>query len=267
MEVDLRRAIGQDEFVLNYQPLIDLKTNRISACEALVRWRHPSRGMVSPAEFIPLAEEISLIVQLGDWVLKQACKEAAAWPSDIIVAVNVSAVQFRNGRIFSAVQDALALSGLPSSRLELEITETVMLAESDSTISTLHSLRDLGVRIAMDDFGTGYSSLSYLRSFPFDKIKIDQEFIRDLTADNDSGAIIRAIIGLGTTLGMKITAEGVETQEQLACLRAEGCHEVQGYLFSRPLPALEIKAMIARDRGEPEASDTLPGHAPSMVLA
>jgi diguanylate cyclase (GGDEF)-like protein len=267
MEVDLRRAIGQDEFVLNYQPLIDLKTNRISACEALVRWRHPSRGMVSPAEFIPLAEEISLIVQLGDWVLKQACKEAAAWPSDIIVAVNVSAVQFRNGRIFSAVQDALALSGLPSSRLELEITETVMLAESDSTISTLHSLRDLGVRIAMDDFGTGYSSLSYLRSFPFDKIKIDQEFIRDLTADNDSGAIIRAIIGLGTTLGMKITAEGVETQEQLACLRAEGCHEVQGYLFSRPLPAPEIKAMIARDRGEPVPAAAVAGQATSMVLA
>ena len=268
MEVDLRRAIEQDEFLLHFQPLVDLKSNRISAFEALLRWRHPTRGLVSPAEFIPLAEEISLIVQLGDWVLKQACKEAASWPDDIIVAVNVSAVQFRNGHIVTAVRNALALSGLPSSRLELEITETVLLAESAATISTLHSLRDLGVRIAMDDFGTGYSSLSYLRSFPFDKIKIDQEFVRDLSADNDSGAIVRAIIGLGTTLGMKIAAEGVETQAQLACLRTEGCHEVQGYLFSHPRPANEVQAMIGRDwRHREEDNSKMSDAAQPLSLA
>ncbi len=267
MEIDLRRAIEQDEFELHFQPLINLKSNRVSAFEALLRWRHPTRGWVSPAEFIPLAEEISLIVQLGDWVLLQACKEAASWPEDIIIAVNVSAVQFRSGRILASVQNALAISGLASSRLELEITETVLLAESEATISTLHSLRDLGVRIAMDDFGTGYSSLSYLRSFPFDKIKIDQLFIRDLSTDNDSGAIIRAIIGLGTTLGMTITAEGVETPAQLACLRAERCHEVQGYLFSRPRPAREVKAMIAGDLAGPADRSPQSADPPAMSMA
>ena len=248
MEIDLRRAIERDEFELYFQPLVDLKSNRISAFEALLRWRHPTRGLVSPAVFIPVAEEIGLIVQLGDWVLKQACKEAASWPDDVMVAVNVSAVQFRNSHIVTSVQHALSLAGLASSRLELEITESVLLAESEATLSTLHSLRDLGVRIAMDDFGTGYSSLSYLRSFPFDKIKIDQLFIRDLSADNESRAIIRAIIGLGTTLGMRIAAEGVETEAQLACLRTEGCHEGQGYLFSHPRPGREVPALIGEDR-------------------
>lgn len=271
MEIDLRRAIEQDEFVLHFQPLVDLRTNRVSAFEALLRWHHPTRGMVPPAEFIPVAEEISLIVQLGDWVLTQACKQAASWPDDILIAVNVSAVQFRNGHILTAVRDALALSGLASSRLELEITETVLLAENQATLSTLHSLRDFGVRIAMDDFGTGYSSLSYLRSFPFDKIKIDQEFVRDLSAihdaaGKDSGAIVRAMIGLGLTLGMKIAAEGVETSEQLACLRAEGCHEVQGYLFSTPRPAHEVQAMIGRDwRADGRQPD--PAQSLSLVLA
>jgi diguanylate cyclase (GGDEF)-like protein/PAS domain S-box-containing protein len=246
LELDLRRAYANSEFELYYQPLINLKANEISGFEALLRWRHPERGMISPADFIPLAEEIGLIVQIGEWVLRKACADAMAWPGDIKVAVNLSPVQFRNKGLTAAVMSALAYSRLPARRLELEITESVLLAETDSNLATLHQLREIGVHISMDDFGTGYSSLSYLRSFPFDKIKIDQSFVRELAERPDCMAIIRAVAGLGTSLGIATTAEGVETEEQLSRLRAEGCTEVQGFLFSAPRPAGEVPGMLEK---------------------
>jgi diguanylate cyclase (GGDEF)-like protein len=250
LELDLRRAVANKEFELYYQPLVDLGSDRISGVEALVRWHHPERGMVSPAEFIPLAEEIGLIVPLGEWVLREACATAVGWstgsPDGVKVAVNLSAAQFRSRNLVQAVTDALADSGLPANLLELEITESLMLEDSQTVMDILHQLRGMGVRISMDDFGTGYSSLSYLRSFPFDKIKIDQSFVRDLLEHEDSGAIVRAVVGLGNSLGMSTTAEGVETEEQLTRLREEGCKEVQGYLFSPPKPASEIAVMLAR---------------------
>ena len=250
LETDLRQAIANEEFELYYQPLVDLRSDRISGFEALIRWRHPERGMISPAEFIPLAEEMALIVPIGAWVMRQACLEAASWPEGFRIAINVSPVQFKNPGLVDCVEEALRRSGLPAHRLELEVTETVLLAENEAILATLHNLRDLGVHISMDDFGTGYSSLSYLRSFPFDKIKIDQMFIRDLATNKEASAIIRAIVGLATSLGMRITAEGVETPAQLKCLRLEGCHEVQGYLFSPPRPAADIVALIAAINGE-----------------
>jgi EAL domain-containing protein (putative c-di-GMP-specific phosphodiesterase class I) len=246
LELDLRRAYANGEFELYYQPLINLKANEISGFEALLRWRHPERGMVSPADFIPLTEEIGLIVPIGEWVLRKACADAMTWPGDIKVAVNLSPVQFRNKGLTAAVMSALAYSRLPARRLELEITESVLLAETDSNLATLHQLREIGVHISMDDFGTGYSSLSYLRSFPFDKIKIDQSFVRELAERPDCMAIIRAVAGLGTSLGIATTAEGVETEEQLLRLRAEGCTEVQGFLFSAPRPTGEVAGMLAK---------------------
>ena len=246
MEIDLRHAFAKGQFELYYQPLVDVAQDRIIAFESLLRWRHPERGMISPADFIPVAEDIGLIVGLGEWVLRQACAEAASWPSDVKVAVNLSPVQFRSRNLVQAVIGALAQSGLSPRRLELEITESVFLAETEANLATLHQLRDLGVRISMDDFGTGYSSLSYLRSFPFDKIKIDRSFVQDLAQRPDCLAIVRAITGLGRSLNITTTAEGVETQAQLDWLRAEGCNEVQGYLFSAARPADEINALLAR---------------------
>ena len=245
LERDLRKALHNREFSLAYQPLFDLKANAIAGFEALLRWRHPTRGLVSPADFIPLAEETGLIVPLGVWVLQQACLEAAAWPKPVKVAVNLSGIQLKAAGLVNTVKHALAQSGLPAKQLELEITESVLLTNSADTLATLHALRDLGVSIAMDDFGTGYSSLSYLRSFPFDKIKIDQSFIRDITEHHDSTAIIRAVVGLGRSMGMVTTAEGVETQAQLAQLRHEGCNQIQGYLLSRPIPSDEARRMLA----------------------
>ena len=245
LELDLRKAVASGEFEVFYQPIVNLAKDRISGFEALLRWNHPTRGRVSPAEFIPLAEETGLIVGIGEWVIRQACAEARTWPSDLRVAVNVSPLQFGNKNLVSTVMSALAASGLRSDRLELEITETVLMHNNEGTLAVLHQLRNLGVRISMDDFGTGYSSLSYLRSFPFDKIKIDQSFIRDLTEKPDSIAIIRAVAGLGHSFGMTTTAEGVETQEQLDQMRAEGCTEVQGYFYSRPLPATEIAQLLS----------------------
>ncbi|HEX8167944.1 MAG TPA: EAL domain-containing protein, partial [Beijerinckiaceae bacterium] len=240
LELDLRKALAEAQFELFYQPLIELRGETVSGCEALIRWNHPERGLVPPAEFIPLAEEIGLIVPLGEWVLREACREAAGWPKPLKVAVNLSPAQFKSRSLVQAVVRALASSGLSASRLELEITETVLLLENEATVATLHRLRGLGVRISMDDFGTGYSSLSYLRSFPFDKIKIDRSFVRDLADKEDCAAIIRAVVGLGRSLGMTTTAEGVETVEQLAQVRAEGCTEVQGYLFSPPQRACDL---------------------------
>jgi diguanylate cyclase (GGDEF)-like protein/PAS domain S-box-containing protein len=246
LEFDLRRAFASGEFELHYQPLIDVAQDRITAFEALLRWRHPLKGMVSPAEFVPVAEDIGLIVQLGEWALRKACAEAAKWPGDIRIAVNLSPVQFRSRGLVQAVIAALAHSQLAPQRLELEITESVLLAETDSNLATLHQLRALGVRISMDDFGTGYSSLSYLRAFPFDKIKIDRSFVRDIADRPDCVAIVRAISGLGRSLGITTTAEGVETAEQLERLRIEGCTEVQGFLFSAARPAAELSAMLVR---------------------
>lgn len=246
MEIDLRRALATGEFQLHYQPLVDLAQDRIVAFEALLRWHHPVKGMVSPADFIPVAEDIGLIVPLGEWVLREACMQAAGWPSDIKVAVNLSPAQFRSRGLTQTVFSALAQSGLSPLRLELEITESIFLADSDANLATLHQLRDFGVRISMDDFGTGYSSLSYLRSFPFDKIKIDRSFVRDLAERPDCAAIVRAISSLGRSLNISTTAEGVETMDQLDRLRDEGCTEVQGFLFSAARPASEIAALLGK---------------------
>ena len=246
LEVALRAAVDQDVLDIQYQPLINLETDRVSGFEALSRWEDPQRGFVSPSIFIPLAEELGLIDIIGERVLMRACSEAVSWPEHITVAVNLSPVQFRSGHLLSAVKNALTASGLPPCRLELEITESIFLQESESNLALLSQLGELGVKISMDDFGTGYSSLGYLRSFPFDKIKIDKSFIRDLPASQSSVAIVRAVCGLARSFGALTTAEGVETADQLTQIRAEGCTEVQGYIFSKPLPAAEIPALLAR---------------------
>ena len=254
LEVDLRRALVAGEFSLAYQPQIHLAGNELTALEALLRWTSAERGAVPPSEFIPLAEEMGLIVPLGEWVLREACREAARWPEPIKVAVNLSPVQFRNRGLVTTVTQALAAARLAPHRLEVEITEAVLLQNDDATVTMLHQLRALGVRIAMDDFGTGYSSLSYLRSFPFDKIKIDRSFIKDVERNRDSAVIIKAIASLGASLGIETTAEGIETEEQLDIVRRAGCTEMQGYLASRPVPVAEVADLIARFRREVAAA-------------
>ena len=249
-ENDLREAFARGELSLAYQPLVDAPTQRICAFEALLRWTHPVEGPISPGELIPLAEETGLIDRIGAWVLRQACHEAASWPARVRIAVNLSPIQFRNRDLVRTVAEALEASGLAPQRLELEITESVLLAENEANVSTLHALRGLGVRIAMDDFGTGYSSLGYLRSFPFDKIKIDRSFVSQVGENPHCSAIVRAVAGLGASLGIATTAEGVETAAQFALLRAEGCSEVQGFLFSRPLTAAEARALLDQDTSD-----------------
>jgi diguanylate cyclase (GGDEF)-like protein len=244
MEQDLRKALPAGEFELYYQPVINLASNAISGFEALIRWNHPQKGLVAPAAFIPLAEEIGFIVPVGEWVIRQACATAAQWPGDLHVAVNISAVQFRNPGLMQVIVGALAASGLQATRLEIEITETVLLQNKETTLAVLHQLRSLGVRIAMDDFGTGYSSLTYLQCFPFDKIKIDRSFVKDITENTGSLNIVRAVAALANGMGMTATAEGVETEEQLDRITSEGCTEMQGYLFSKPLPAAEIERLF-----------------------
>jgi diguanylate cyclase (GGDEF)-like protein len=246
MERDMRTALAQGGFNLFYQPLVNLQTKKVTSFEALMRWTHAERGVVPPAVFIPVAEEMGLIVQIGEWALRRACSEAVRWPDDIRVSVNLSPLQFSKGNLVSSVVSALAFSGLPPSRLELEITESVLLEKTERNIAILNQLRQMGVRISMDDFGTGYSSIGYLRSFPFDKIKIDQSFVRDLLVDKGSLAIVRAIAGLGVSFGMTTTAEGVETEEQMRCLDLEGCIEVQGYLYSKPVPANEVTDLLTK---------------------
>jgi diguanylate cyclase (GGDEF)-like protein/PAS domain S-box-containing protein len=248
LELDLRTAISRGEFEVYYQPLLDIKTNNIICFEALLRWNHPQRGLSLPSEFISLAEETGLIIPIGDWVLRTACADAARWPRDVRVAVNISPAQFKSRNLVASVSTALSAAGLAANRLELEITESVLLQDTEATLATLHKLRALGLRISMDDFGTGYSSLSYLRSFPFDKIKIDRSFVSELAVRGDSMAIVRAVTGLGRSLGISTTAEGVETSEQLALLRSEGCNEVQGYLFSPARPAAEVDKMLSKRR-------------------
>jgi diguanylate cyclase (GGDEF)-like protein len=245
LAIALREAVEKESFEVFYQPLVDARNRTIQSFEALARWRHPERGLVSPAEFIPLAEETGLIVPLGAWVLRTACRQAALWPADVGVSVNVSVHQFKAANLVGTVAAALAESGIAGHRLELEITESVLLIESARTLEILHELRGMGVKIAMDDFGTGYSSLSYLRSFPFDKIKVDQSFVRNLD-QRDAQEIVRAICSLGQTLGITTTAEGVETEAQLAGVIETGCIEVQGYLFSRPVPACDLADLLER---------------------
>jgi len=246
LELELRSAISRGELVLHYQPIVEMSTQDIVAFEALVRWAHPLRGLIPPMKFIPLAEETGLIIPLGEWVLRQACSDAAKWSKPVRVAVNLSPVQFKSPRLLESVFAAVRSSGLSPERLELEITESVLLNDNDATLAKLHQLRDFGARISMDDFGTGYSSLSYLRSFPFDKIKIDRSFVEVLGEEDESLAIIRAVTGLGNSLGIATTAEGVETDEQIKLLRREGCSEMQGYYFSPPRPSNEVEGLLAK---------------------
>jgi len=254
LECDLRKALPAQEFELYYQPVVDLKTNAISGFEALIRWRHPDKGLVAPNTFIPLAEEIGLIVPLGEWVIRDACATAAKWPDNLKIAVNLSPAQFKSPGLIQMIADALATSGLAADRLELEITETILLQDSEATLGMLYQLRELGVRIAMDDFGTGYSSLSYLQSFPFDKIKIDRSFVKDIVESSGSLNIVRAVAALANGLGIAATAEGVETQAQLDSIRSEGCSEMQGFLFSQPLPAHEIGRLLISKSVSPEVA-------------
>ena len=259
MEQDLRKALAAGEFELYYQPVVNLASNEISGFEALIRWNHPEKGIVAPATFIPLAEEIGFIVPIGEWVIRQACTKAAQWPGDLHVAVNISAVQFRSPGLMQVIVGALAASGLHPTRLEIEITESVLLQNKETTLELLHQLRALGVRIAMDDFGTGYSSLTYLQCFPFDKIKIDRSFVKDITENQGSLNIVRAVAALANGMGMTATAEGVETSEQLDKITSEGCTEMQGYLFSKPLPAAEIERLFLSGRE--------PRKAPGRIVA
>jgi diguanylate cyclase (GGDEF)-like protein len=247
LEMDLRQAISDGALEVHYQPCVSLRDSKITGCEALLRWRHAERGMISPAEFIPIAEETGLINQLGEWVLTTACAEAATWPDDIMLAVNVSPVQFKSGTLALKVVAALAASGLAANRLELEITEAVLIRDDEAALAILHQLRAIGVRIALDDFGTGYSSLSYLQRFPFDKIKIDRCFVNDINEPDGSSCIVQAVVNIAAARHMTTTAEGVETQQQRDLLRALGCAEMQGYLFSPAKPAAAIRQLLDRE--------------------
>ncbi|MFC7540817.1 putative bifunctional diguanylate cyclase/phosphodiesterase [Siccirubricoccus deserti] len=242
----LRLALGRGEFELNYQPLVDLSTNQINSFEALLRWRHPERGVISPEDFIPIAEDTGLIIPIGEWVLEEACRAAASWPDGISVAVNLSPVQFRSKVLAQAVDHALKISGLEPGRLQLEITESVLLQDNLANLAVLQELRRLGVQIAMDDFGTGYSSLGYLRSFSFDKIKLDRSFVCDLPDGPQCEAIVQAVAGLASGLRITTTAEGIETQEQLSILRASGYDQGQGYLFGKPVSGPDVASVIER---------------------
>jgi len=245
LECDLRRALALGEFTLVYQPQVNLRLNTVTGFEALLRWQSPVRGAVSPLEFIPVAEDTGIITSIGEWVLRTACREAAGWPGARSVSVNVSAIQFKNPNLVTTILSALAESGLDPRRLELEITESVLLDARGTALAMLQTLRGIGVRVALDDFGTGYSSLGYLRSFPFDRVKIDQSFVRGASDDAVGQAIVRAIASLGQSLGMATVAEGVETDEQMARITADGCTDVQGYLISRPMAPEQIKGFLS----------------------
>jgi diguanylate cyclase (GGDEF)-like protein len=241
LQADLRSALVHSEFELHYQTVFNATTRQQCGAEALVRWRHPQLGMVPPNQFIPIAEEVGMIVPLGEWILRTACQEAARWPEHIKIAINLSPAQFRDCNLAETVADALVQSGLAPERLELEITESVLLQKSAGNLTMLHQFKSLGISVVLDDFGTGYSSLSYLRMFPFDKIKIDRSFVSELSNRADCAAIVCAVTGLGRGLNIVTTAEGVETEEQLDLLRAAGVDQIQGYLLSRPLPAAELE--------------------------
>jgi diguanylate cyclase (GGDEF)-like protein len=248
LELDLRHAITTGEFEVHYQPIVNLQDDAVAGCEALLRWRHPERGMISPAEFIPIAEEAGLITELGDWVLSTACAEAAQWPDHVTLAVNVSPVQLKSQTMALKVIEALATTGLSPNRLEIEITEAVLIRDDDTALAILHQLRGVGVRIALDDFGTGYSSLSYLQRFPFDKIKIDRCFVNDIAQPGGSSSIVEAVVNIAAARHMTTTAEGVETKQQKELLRALGCTHMQGYLFSAARPAADIRKLLEGGR-------------------
>ena len=268
LEVDLRNAVAADQFEVFYQSLVEARSGVVTGFEALLRWRHPRLGMISPLEFIPLAEEIGVIHDIGTWVLRRACTDAAAWPADLNIAVNLSPVQFGNSALARDVADILAATGLDARRLELEVTESLLLGDNPDILALLHDLRAQGIRIALDDFGTGYSSLSYLRRFPFDKLKIDQSFVRGLGIDAESGSIVRAIVDLGHALHMEVNAEGVETKDQFAALKAIGCDELQGYLFSKPGPAAGVSLILKQPARIPGTQPAdLGTEVPALMVA
>jgi predicted signal transduction protein with EAL and GGDEF domain len=260
IELDLRAAIMRDELTLYYQPLVDIDTGKPNSYEALLRWNHPTKGLVMPTDFVGVAEETGLIVQLGEWVLRTAIAELANWDEHLSVSVNLSPLQMKSASLVTTIINALAQNQVNPQRLELEITESVLMEQSEVNLTTLHRLRSLGIRIALDDFGTGYSSLNYLRSFPFDKIKIDRCFVQDVHTREDCQAIIRSITSLATSLGMVTTAEGVEDADQLAQLKLQGCSEVQGFLFSKAVPAGELTNLRSslRKSGDGSAVHFLP---------
>ena len=251
LKLSLRGALDGNQFELFYQPIVCLHTGRVRQLEALLRWRHPDRGSVSPQEFVAVAEDTGLIVPIGDWVLKEACRQTTAWPDDLGVSVNLSPVQFRGGRLNDTVASALADAGLAPSRLELEVTESLMLRDEEANLATVRRLRATGVQVSIDDFGAGYSSLGKLRSFPFDRMKIDRSFIGEIPGEASSKSIVAAIIGLGRSLGIPVTAEGVEKVEQLRALQALGCEEAQGYLFGVPVPAPQVPSLMAHLQRHP----------------
>ncbi len=251
LEGELRAAIALGQLELHYQPQVALATGQLTGFEALLRWNHPERGLVPPGDFVPLAEEIGLIVPIGEWVLRTACREATTWPADLHVAVNVAAPQFARGDIVGVVRSALSESGLAAHRLEIEVTETSLLHDVSRAIATCQRLRGMGVRISLDDFGTGYSSLTQLRDFPLDRVKIDRSFIAGINERADSAAIVQAVVALGATLGLRTTAEGVETEEQMSRLVAQGCIDAQGFLIARPVAAAEVRATIDLLRAAP----------------
>ena len=254
LETDLRNALAEESMDVYFQPLVNTRTRKVSGYETLLRWNRPGHGLVSPVAFISCAEETGIIVPLGDWVIRKAIEEAAQWREDVTVAINLSPAQMKNPSLVATVVGALAASQLDPSRLEIEIVESVLMDETEHNIRTLHALRELGVKISLDDFGTGYSSLSYLRAFPFDKIKIDQRFVRDIDTSTENQAIVRAIISLARDLKMRVTAEGVENEQQAAILAGLGCTEVQGFLYSRPVPASELEK---KDPAAPQATKLL----------
>ena len=248
MELDLHKAIGNAEFELYYQPIVALQSRQVTGFEALIRWNHPERGQISPDQFIPIAEETGLILPLGEWVLRTACLHAANWPKDLCVAVNLSATQFKGRQLVQLAMNALASSGMAPNRLDLEITETVLLQDEANTLALLHHLREIEIQISLDDFGTGYSSLAYVRKLPFDKIKIDRSFVQDMLVREDCRAIVRAVISLAKGLGITTIVEGVESPEQVDAAIADGCSEGQGYLFARPMPIWEVAEFLTKQR-------------------
>ena len=266
LEADLRKALRKSQFSLSYQPQIDLATQRIVGVEALLRWHHPERGEVPPSEFIPVAESSGLILSLTEWILHTACRETADW-APLRVAVNLTPDQFTHRNLIATVQSALRQSGMPADRLELEITEDVLIKDTERTLAVLKTLKHLGVHIAMDDFGTGYSSLGYLRRFPFDKIKIDRSFIADLSDSKDAQAIVRAIISLGRALGIHINAEGVETVEQATALQIEGCQEVQGYFYGMPMAKADTEELFRRIGAIARAPSAIDTERPAKLAA
>jgi EAL domain-containing protein (putative c-di-GMP-specific phosphodiesterase class I) len=246
LELDLRSALQNREFELHFQPLMNLRTMRVTTCEALLRWRHPRRGLVPPSEFIPVAEDMGLIVEIGEWVLGQACRDCLTWPGEVCVAVNLSPVQVKRGDITEVVARALQESGLPPSRLEVEITESLLLNDIEAGRAALQQLSLLGVRISLDDFGTGYSALSYLHKFPLHKVKIDRSFLGGLRAGDRSLTLLKGVAKLSAALGLTVAVEGIETEEQLAIVASEeSIHEAQGFLFSRPIPGRDIGEFLA----------------------